>query len=349
MNDDIRLSTSFFSSRKTKKLKRKVGYDGIVALLTLWTRVAIEKPCGTLQGWDDEDIAIEADYDGDAGEFVSLLCEIGFLDKDSEGTYSLHNWTKRQGWVAKSKERAKRGRLSRMAKTHRDIYQKLIDEGYTGISKEQYERLTAVKTPVDERLSNAQAVVKQSITPAPAPSPSPSPVPSPSPKERVNACEVDGSTQRSKKIKNEYLNFSDTFYQYLSRSGKGKKKYTKKEIVSGADTIRLLVEVDSYDLDTEIIPSLRWAIQHHFWSGRIKSLASLRRKEKGSKDHKFCNMFNQFKSKNIKPPPAKKNTFDHFKDIFKEGSSDQRPVDFNKIEKGDSCCPVGTLGLPLPQ
>ncbi|MCK4788893.1 MAG: hypothetical protein KAV87_34445, partial [Desulfobacteraceae bacterium] len=174
MNSDIRLSTTFFSHRKTKKLKRVLGADGIVALISLWARVAIEKPSGVLAGWDDDDIALEADCSGDPAEFVSLLVNIGFIDKDKDGICSLHNWKKRQGWVANSAERSDKARLLRMGHTHKELYKKLVNEGCTGITQTQYYELTKLKRPVNDTLSDT-------LTPAPAPDPSPDPLPSPSP------------------------------------------------------------------------------------------------------------------------------------------------------------------------
>jgi len=167
MNKDIRLSTTFFSHRKTKKLKRILGYSGVVALLTLWARVAVERPTGILEGWSDEDIALEADFEDDPVLFVSTLADVGFLDKIESG-WELHNWGKRQGWVAKSAQRSDKARLLRMAKTHNRIYRELVEKGFDGISRRQYEELTSIKRPVNGTLNAA-------LTPAPAPAPDPEP------------------------------------------------------------------------------------------------------------------------------------------------------------------------------
>lgn len=59
MNSDIRISTSFRGHRKFRKLKRRLDSDGIQALFVLWTRVAVSRPKGVLDGWNVEDILLE--------------------------------------------------------------------------------------------------------------------------------------------------------------------------------------------------------------------------------------------------------------------------------------------------
>jgi len=144
MIEDIRLSVSFFAHRKTKKLMKALGSDGVLALLRLWTRVAIERPSGVLTGWDNEDIALEADYPGDPDEFVEGLLRVGFLDETDSG-YALHNWSERQEWVAGVDERGDRARLSRLARTRRAAYDLLAERGVIGVSRDQYSMLVAAR------------------------------------------------------------------------------------------------------------------------------------------------------------------------------------------------------------
>ena len=40
MNTDIRLSTDFFGNVKVKKLKKRLGADGVLALIALWAYCA---------------------------------------------------------------------------------------------------------------------------------------------------------------------------------------------------------------------------------------------------------------------------------------------------------------------
>ena len=105
MNQDIRITTTFFAHRKTKKLQRMLGADGILAVISLWTGVAISKPDGLLDGWDEEDIALEANYEGDAKTLINALLKTGFLEKNENGVFSVHNWQKRQPWAANHEHR----------------------------------------------------------------------------------------------------------------------------------------------------------------------------------------------------------------------------------------------------
>lgn len=172
MNSDIRISTTFFFHRKTKKLLGSLKEHGVLCLLRLWARVAVEKPCGVLSGWDVEDIELEADFRGECGVFVSELLRLGFLD-EKDGVYALHNWHKRQTWVSGSEERGDKARFSRMAKTQKDLYEKMVNDGRKSISRDEYEALVSKQRNVDESLTKRKRGVKQAVTPSPSPSPSP--------------------------------------------------------------------------------------------------------------------------------------------------------------------------------
>ena len=106
MNADIRIATSFFQHRKTKKLRRKQGDHGVLCLITLWSRAAIERPSGVLIGWSAEDVEIEADFTGEQGEFFEAITEYGFLDQGEDGCYRLHNWEIHQPWAADADSRS---------------------------------------------------------------------------------------------------------------------------------------------------------------------------------------------------------------------------------------------------
>jgi len=111
--DDIRLATSWRGHRKRKKLKRILGAEGVLALIDLWIGVAVSRPNGVLTGWSAEDIALEADWEGEPDVFVSGLIEAGFLEADG---ITLHDWAEYQGWVMGKEARvakAKKGAEAR--------------------------------------------------------------------------------------------------------------------------------------------------------------------------------------------------------------------------------------------
>ena len=98
MNTDIRLSTEFFRHPKTRKLKKRLGIEGIFALQQLWVWCAQNRPSGVMSGLDMEDVALAACWEGEATEetFVQTLVDLRWLDVLEDGTFCLHNWLQHQ-------------------------------------------------------------------------------------------------------------------------------------------------------------------------------------------------------------------------------------------------------------
>lgn len=140
MNSDFRVSVDFFAHHKTKKLRRRLGYEGVVALLQLWAYAARVRPDGDLSGMKDEDIELAVDWCGEEGTLVPTLKSVGFLDED-EGGLRLHDWQENNAWAAAGESRSDASRLSRMAKVFPDEYQALVSAGIRGVSKRDYEAL----------------------------------------------------------------------------------------------------------------------------------------------------------------------------------------------------------------
>lgn len=115
MNQDIRISVGFFQHHKTKKLIYKLDYKGVVALLSLWTYAAQNKPKGILTNMDKIDIALSACWIDDADLFVDTLVDIGFLE-DNEGMYTIHDWEKNNPYVFHAEERSEKARTAAQAK-----------------------------------------------------------------------------------------------------------------------------------------------------------------------------------------------------------------------------------------
>lgn len=109
MNNDIRLSTGFYSHPKTIKLIRIVGAEGVLCLQRLWIWSAQNRADGNLAGFEDEDIEIAACWSGACGEFVQALAKLRFLDGDT-GAYALHGWDEHQGYVTQEAERIARAK-----------------------------------------------------------------------------------------------------------------------------------------------------------------------------------------------------------------------------------------------
>lgn len=109
MNIDIRLSLDFFDHPKSKKLKKRLGLEGVMALLKLWAWTAGNRPGGMLTGLDVEAVELAADWDGEDGTFVSTLLDLRLLD-DADGTFAIHDWEDHQAYASKSEERSSKAK-----------------------------------------------------------------------------------------------------------------------------------------------------------------------------------------------------------------------------------------------
>jgi len=163
MNKDIRLSVKFFEHPKTIKLERRLGIQGVKALIKLWMWAALNKPEGDL-GHDAEDIEIAAQWSGEPELFSKALVDLRWLDH-IDGRYRLHDWIEHNPWAAKDGTRSDKARFSRMAKTHPAICKALRERGIDEISASDFERLTKNNESL-ENLTNRSDLETNRSTPA---------------------------------------------------------------------------------------------------------------------------------------------------------------------------------------
>lgn len=152
MSKDIRLSLDFKSHRKRKKLQYKLGCEGVLCLIDFWLTVAEQRPSGVLAGYDESDIEIDANWTGKPGLFVSTLLDIGFLEKEEEGEYRIHNWQEKQEWVCETETRSDKARFSRLAKVNKRIFEKLKKNGIGAVTSTEYKALTKGELTVNDLL-----------------------------------------------------------------------------------------------------------------------------------------------------------------------------------------------------
>jgi hypothetical protein len=82
-------------SIKFKKLQRRLGitrYATIGVLESLWIATIKNAPRGDIGRFDNETIAIECEWDGDADTLVSALVECGWLDRSVQYRLIVHDW-----------------------------------------------------------------------------------------------------------------------------------------------------------------------------------------------------------------------------------------------------------------
>lgn len=164
MNTDIRVLTTFPHHHKTKKLRRKLGPEGVCALIFLWLFAAENRPDGVLSGMDEDDICIAAQWDGDAQSMLGALLEVGFLEL-VEGAYVIHDWLVNNPWAASAPARKAKAEHA---------------------AKARWEKRNAISNNIDARSMEMDAASTNEqcskmpvadFSNAPSPNPSPSPIP----------------------------------------------------------------------------------------------------------------------------------------------------------------------------
>lgn len=201
---DIRILLSFRAHPKVKKLRFKLGDAGPLGFIYLMMFVAEAKPDGVLDGMDVDDIALAADYRGDAAEFVATLKEVKLLDLDGE-TYSIHDWEEHNPWAAGAEKRREHARKAARAKWKKE-------KGLTLDAPTKKQQLTVKNNAPGINghcIEHDGAMQGAEMGNAPIPTPIPSPPPTPNSDQTLstnpNAVEV---TSRARAAA-EGLNYSD--------------------------------------------------------------------------------------------------------------------------------------------
>lgn len=97
---------------KTKKAAKRLGVNvpqmvGHLHLLWHWALAYADD--GDLSRWDDDDVALGAQWDGDSSEFVRALVDVGFID-EADGSRWLHDWMDYAGRLVRERERKRAAR-----------------------------------------------------------------------------------------------------------------------------------------------------------------------------------------------------------------------------------------------
>lgn len=233
MNSDIRLQMSFYSNTKIKKLHRALGAESVLSLIYLWLYVAENRPHGELRGMDEYDIAIAAQWQGDAKEFVATLKDMKFLDKKGK-QYFVHDWAENNPWAAGAPERKQRAKIAAKVKWEKEKLKKLSDETELIIEGEIHSEKDMLPENKDNDGCDEQnlAMLLPDFSNAPSPSPFPSPLPLPIP-----------------------INSFDVFWKaYPKKTGKGAAEAAWKKIKSPSSTIQ------------EILKALEWQRSSLDWT-----------------------------------------------------------------------------------
>lgn len=161
MNTDFRVSVDFFNHHKARKLRKRLGCQGLLSLLQLWAYAAKLRTDGRFSGMSSEDIELAAEWEGEEGTFTTALLEAAFLEQDDQG-YFLHDWAENNPWAAEEQarsEKARKGAQARWGKAYGQV---------------EHDLSNAPSKP-KQCVGNAQAKREHDLSNAPSPSPIPKP------------------------------------------------------------------------------------------------------------------------------------------------------------------------------
>lgn len=167
---DARLDTGFQRHPKTRRLVKRLGLPGAWSLLGLWLWATENRSTGDLAGLSAEDLELAADWQGENGLLVSVLEDVGFLDGDA-GSWRLHDWERRNPWVAGAESRSEKARWNALVKHHgRVVAEQKMPEFAARIAARRL--AGSSEKPAS---SNAGDAIAETQHEKAAPSPSPSP------------------------------------------------------------------------------------------------------------------------------------------------------------------------------
>ncbi len=164
MNTDIRISISFRSHRKRRKLMMSLNTPRSATdyLLDFWISVAMDRSSGVLSGLNETDIAMMAGWEGDPEVFVGAMVDVGFLEKTEKG-YVVHEWDIHNGWASTASIRSAKARNAARVRWGQDPL--------------------PLKLNADAMQPHSECIATGDA-PSPYPSPNPSPKPNPKPKKK---------------------------------------------------------------------------------------------------------------------------------------------------------------------
>jgi hypothetical protein len=108
MANFLRLDLDTLDHPKVSRLLSRYGDRGLMGLVRLWIQAGRFSQKGTFDGFTARDLAAIAKAPGKKREeFIEFLVELKLLDCDGK-TDSVHNWVKRQPFLATAEERSAR-------------------------------------------------------------------------------------------------------------------------------------------------------------------------------------------------------------------------------------------------
>lgn len=106
----VRLQTSFYTHRKTARLRAKLGDDALWLVPRLWCYAAENQPDGDFSKYESTELALLLGYNKDACVMLEALQQAEFLDG-----MKVHSWDEHNAYHAVFSDRAKKAASARWA------------------------------------------------------------------------------------------------------------------------------------------------------------------------------------------------------------------------------------------
>ncbi len=109
----IRVETSFYTHRKTLRLRGLIGEDAFWVPPRIWSYAAAHQPDGNFGNYSAQEIASLIDYRNDAKKMLQALLQAGFFDRNP---LQIHDWHHYNGILDFFSKRARRAADARWEK-----------------------------------------------------------------------------------------------------------------------------------------------------------------------------------------------------------------------------------------
>ena len=98
----IRVQTSFWTHRKTMRLRARIGDSAFWLPPRLWSYAAENQPDGNFADYSAQELAMLLGYSEDAQAMLQALQELGFMDG-----MEIHDWNEHNAYHQTFADRAK--------------------------------------------------------------------------------------------------------------------------------------------------------------------------------------------------------------------------------------------------
>lgn len=240
---------------KTKKVIRRLGYEGFFCLVNLWCWAAQNRIDGAFENMSIEDIEIAANWNGEYKKLVTQFVDIGFIGVNDDDEFFLHDWEEHQPWIVRAESRSMAARLSKLAQHDRKKFQELKESGVKGLTKSEYDDLVLGGRPQKKQrnASETQAERQHSASDSLAPLLS-SPIHSSPLLSPSNVKNIPPKKQKRNQIFNEYYPqivsqwkmICDTWNLPAPTGGKACEKLVRDYIETEEDAKRAIKGLEGF-------------------------------------------------------------------------------------------------------